>query len=339
MGRRAVRDIPAAILNLLDRQESISTREVVDALDGEVSRQWVHHHLDQMVESGELIQLGHGKATRYQRVLLALRRYDTRRLSEDAVWRELRATVPILEALSGSARDTLAYVFTEMLNNAIDHSGSETVTIRVMLDAPHIVIDVDDEGIGVFANISNSYGGTLVEAAQRLTLGKVTTAAEAHTGEGIFFSSRAVDLFAIQANGLRWLVDNDADDWALGELPHRQGTLVRFKLDPAHARPLAELFDQYTRGEGFRFDTTEAVIKLLDFGVTFVSRSEAKRLAVGLEPFDHIVLDFTGVTAVGQGFVDQLFRVWAKSHPEKQLEWRGANDAVRFMIERGLPRQ
>ncbi|MCB0367566.1 MAG: DUF4325 domain-containing protein, partial [Bdellovibrionales bacterium] len=40
--------------------------------------------------------------------------------------------------------------------------------------------------------------------------------------------------------------------------------------------------------------------------------------------------------AVGQAFVDEVFRVFKDSHPEIEIEHINANDAIEFMIKRGL---
>ena len=84
---------------------------------------------------------------------------------------------------------------------------------------------------------------------------------------------------------------------------------------------------------------TRAVIRLLAIGTEFVSRSQAKRLVNGLEKFREVVLDFKGVDIVGQGFADEVFRVWAKEHPEVNLIPTDMNDAVAFMVERAIRHQ
>lgn len=86
------------------------------------------------------------------------------------------------------------------------------------------------------------------------------------------------------------------------------------------------------------FDRNRAVVKFIAHGTRFVSRSEAKRLARGLERFRVVTLDFQGVEAVGQGFVDELFRVWARKHPGTELEPVHMGEAVEFMVRRGLSR-
>jgi hypothetical protein len=63
----------------------------------------------------------------------------------------------------------------------------------------------------------------------------------------------------------------------------------------------------------------------------------AKRLLANLERFREVILDFRGVEGVGQGFVDEVFRVWARDHPEVKLIPVEMNEAVEFMVRRGLP--
>lgn len=84
---------------------------------------------------------------------------------------------------------------------------------------------------------------------------------------------------------------------------------------------------------------TSRVVKLFEIGTTFVSRSEAKRLLEGLDAdFDAVDVDFAGVTDVGQGFVDELLRVWPGAHPGKTVNPMNMNPAVEFMVRRGLGR-
>ena len=84
----------------------------------------------------------------------------------------------------------------------------------------------------------------------------------------------------------------------------------------------------------FEFDTTKTVVKLFEYGVRFVSRPEAKRLLQGLERFRHVIIDFAGVEAVGQGFADEVFRVWALAHPQVDLRPENMAPPVAFMVGR-----
>ena len=64
----------------------------------------------------------------------------------------------------------------------------------------------------------------------------------------------------------------------------------------------------------------------------FVARSEARRLLANLDKFREIVLDFRDVRSVGQGFADEVFRVFADRNPGIVLRPENANPAVMAMI-------
>jgi len=52
--------------------------------------------------------------------------------------------------------------------------------------------------------------------------------------------------------------------------------------------------------------------------------------------FDDIDIDFAGVDDVGQGFVDEILRVWPSEHPGIRVHPINMNDAVAFMVRRAL---
>ncbi len=175
---------------------------------------------------------------------------------------------------------------------------------------------------------------SLYAAVQELTKGKQTTAPDRHTGEGIFFSSKAVDLFSLASNGVVWIVNNLRVDHAVGTSATTVGTVVRFEIDPNTDFDLTALFRHFT--EDTKFTRTRPVVKLFALGVNFVSRSEAKRLLAGMEQFTEVEIDFSGVDRVGQGFVDELFRVRPQTNPDTKLTPTNMNEAVEFMVSRGL---
>jgi len=45
-------------------------------------------------------------------------------------------------------------------------------------------------------------------------------------------------------------------------------------------------------------------------------------------------LDFKNVETIGQGFADEVFRIWLNNNPEKKIEYQNANENVLFMIKR-----
>jgi hypothetical protein len=85
-------------------------------------------------------------------------------------------------------------------------------------------------------------------------------------------------------------------------------------------------------------DTSRFVLQLREHGPRLISRSKAKSLVADLDRFREVIFDFSGITGVGQGFVDQIFRVWARAHPEVKLVPREMCPNVEFMVRRGTPR-
>lgn len=257
-------------------------------------------------------------------------------LSEDIVWRRVADDLHLdRDSPAGKIMD---YAFTEMLNNAIDHSGSDTATITWWVGIDQWSFEVRDHGVGVYPKLrAGLHLASEFEAVQELSKGKRTTDRQRHTGEGIFFTSKAVDIFRLTSSGVRWTVDNLRHDTALGVVTVSNGTSVVCQIDPQTDRSLAEIFREFSRDHAFV--RTRPIVKLFEIGTTFVSRSEARRLLDGLEAdFDTVEVDFGGVADVGQGFVDELLRVWPAAHPDKTVIPINMNPAVQFMIERGLSR-
>jgi anti-sigma regulatory factor (Ser/Thr protein kinase) len=323
------------VATLFENGQALQAGEVAEKLG--ITRQTAHRHLRRLVDEGQLIVEGAGRSTRYRSTAPRdERRFPTAGLEEDRVWNEMSGPSSVMAAVSDRPRAILQYVFTEIVNNAIDHSGATEVEVLVSQPGTAVAVEVIDRGVGIFRHIRDKLGlETELEALQELSKGKTTTMPSRHSGEGVFFSSKASDWFEISSGTLRWVVDNRRGDMAVGALdPRVTGTEVRFEVDTDADRDLNQVFAEYT--EDFEFSKTRAVIRLFAIGTDFVSRSQAKRLVHGLEAFREVVFDFNGVNLVGQGFADEVFRVWAKEHPEVQLIPTDMNDAVAFMIERAI---
>jgi anti-sigma regulatory factor (Ser/Thr protein kinase) len=300
-----------------------------------ISRQAAHRHLAALVASGDLRAEGRGRGARYRDAgsLPQSRSYPRAVISEDRVWRELADSTRAIRALGPDARSVFNYGFTEMLNNAIEHSGSRKVQVRFEQIPRGLAFEIVDEGRGVYANVRKTLGlASDLDALQEISKGKLTTLPEGHTGEGIFFTSKVADVFELESGRLRWIVDNVRGDVAVGQVPVRKGTRVRFEAGTKPRRKLADVFAEYTVDLEFR--KTRVVIKLFTLGTRFVSRSEARRVVTGLERFSEAILDFEKVEEVGQGFADEVFRVWAKAHRNTDLTPTNMSEPVAFMVER-----
>jgi anti-sigma regulatory factor (Ser/Thr protein kinase) len=289
-----------------------------------------------MLDAGAISQQGGGRSVRYFPPIRTFhRRLPRQGLEEGDVWDEIRRSVPeVSEPRAAKARAVLAYAFTEMLNNAIDHSGSREVEVSFDIREQTAKFTVADEGIGVYENVRTKFKlASVIAALQEISKGKVTTQSDRHTGEGLFFTSKAADFFQLEANGLEWSVDNRRNDTAIANAPERRGTRVQFELSLLTTKSMDAIFAQYSE-QAFQFDTSRIIVKLFEHGVDFVSRSEAKRIVTGLERFRHVIVDFRGIKSIGQGFADEIFRVWSEAHPDVRLEAINMEDPVKLMVER-----
>ena len=300
-----------------------------------VSRQMAHRILSRLVDEGILVRSGAGRSVSYHDSggLPFVRRYPRAVIAEDRVWTDVSSACRAVGALAKPARSILQYAFTEILNNAIEHSGGHEIEVRFENAPDGLAFIIADDGVGVFANLRKMlHLESDLVALQELSKGKLTTLPAGHTGEGIFFTSKAARIFEMSSHGLRWIVDNVVGDTAVGSSPVRRGTVVRVEVAHKPHRTLAKLFAEYT--EDFAFTKTRIVVKLFTIGARFISRSEARRVLANLEKFSSVVLDFSGVDEIGQGFADEVFRVWKTSHPAIKLEAASMSAPVAFLVRR-----
>ncbi|MGH3428860.1 MAG: ATP-binding protein, partial [Mycobacteriales bacterium] len=193
-------------------------------------------------------------------------------LSESSVWRQVVDDLNL--PTESPAGKIMGYAFTEMLNNAIDHSESQTAEITWWVSQDQWSFEIRDYGVGAYSKLREGlHLASNFEAIQELSKGKRTTDRQRHTGEGIFFTSKAVDFFRLTSAGVRWTVDNLRYDTALGLAPTIEGTSVVCQIDPQTDRSLLDVFQKFT--DDHAFVRTRPVVKLFEIGTTFVSRSEA----------------------------------------------------------------
>jgi len=321
------------VRRLVDRRGEIQNRDVARALH--VSPATAHRLLQALTMGRILERRGRGRAARY-RLRNLRRRFRRAGLDEHRAWEGVAAEIARIRPLDTASARTLAYAASEMLNNAVDHSGGKTVEVAVRFErAGATVATVRDDGVGVYRRISEDFGyATPPDAIVQLEKGKLTSDPARHSGEGLFFSSKAVTRFRLESQGTAWIVDNQVRDSAIAPSEIRRGTRVELVVLPGHVPRLEDVFAAYTDPESLRFTRTRATIKLAGLGTTLVSRSEAKRLVARLTDFRQAILDFSGVQVAGQGFCDEVFRVFARAHPDVTLEPVGMNDTVAFMVNR-----
>lgn len=312
-----------------------------------ISPQGVHKHLIPLINEKKVLKSGNTRNTLYtlpssekSRVMAAANwTYPVNdQIGEQEIWDT--TLKPKLESLKENVKDIVEYGFTEMVNNVKDHSQAKQLLVSYKIIDETLHLKVQDNGIGIFRKIRESLGlPTLREAILDLSKGKLTTDHTRHSGEGIFFSSRVFDQFVLTANGLSYVRLNTEldEDWLIGDEVDEGGTSVAMSIALNSNRTREEVFRKFTSNEDFSFSKTHVAIELgLLAGETYVSRSQAKRILSGLERFRFIVLNFKRVKSVGQGFVDEVFRVFKNAHPDIQIDVTNTNESVDFMIRRGL---
>lgn len=250
-------------------------------------------------------------------------------LDEDSIYFEDISS--LFQDVSEEAQHLWCYAFMEMMNNAIEHSKCENIYCRVVQDVLYTEITITDDGIGVFKNVQNyleeklSKDVTYQDVLTELYKGKLTTASENHSGEGIFFSSKTMDEFAIWSDDAIYVqgvtertkfVQNHLIAYYT-RLKHI-GTAVMMKLDNQTKRKLGEVFDMYAPiDEGFI--KTRIPIKEVCTGGQPMARSQARKILWRLEEFSQAELDFSEIDFMGQGFADEVFRVFKAHHPEVEI--------------------
>ncbi len=304
-----------------------------------VSRQVANGYLQGLLHDGLVEAEGTTVARVYRLKVLAevQRSFAREGLEEDPVWREVVA--PRVADLPENIRNIWHYGATEMINNAIDHSGADEVVVGVRRNALWTEVTVADGGEGIFLKIQRAFGlHDPREAILELAKGKLTTAPTYHTGEGIFFTSRAMDYFEIESHHLRFSHSPRRDDAIVEQTADTPGTRVRMQLANRSPRVLRDVFAAYyTDPEEFNFDKTVVPLHLAQYtGEKLISRSQAKRVANRFERFKRIELDFTGVSEIGQAFADELFRVFVNAHPGIVVVPVNAEPLVAQMIRRAV---
>lgn len=301
-----------------------------------ISRTSASSHLRWLTDNGFLSSSGKTRAVQYS--LTELRYYEDRYALDDAkehlIYHDFSF---VFEPCQKNVSDICHYGLTEMINNAIDHSNGKFVDIEAYFDGKKITLEVFDNGIGIFQHIATEMDlSDPREAILELHKGKLTTDPDNHTGEGIFFTSRAFDEFSIHSDDLTFSHHTErAEDLLFDFGDEFKGTLVVMELSAKTRKKLKNIFDRYTSSDDLAFDTTIIpIVKLTYNNEPLNSRSQAKRLLSRLDRFRHIILDFKGVPFAGQGFVDEVFRVFQRNHPEIQIQVNNSNKEVTKMINR-----
>lgn len=330
-------EIDAALLARVEEHPRDLVAAVADALG--LTRQSVITRVRALIGAGYLAKSGSTRPT--------YRTGSNRRgtftcalcgLEEDGVW--WQDVAPLLDGLPANVAGICQYGLTEVVNNAIDHSGGAHLRVGVDRTRERVMLTVSDDGIGIFRKITRALNLPDARLALlELSKGKLTTDPRRHTGKRVFFASRVFDGFRIASGGLVFGHDaRGASDRLDATEPRRtgRGTNIRMEIACASKRTLKQVLDQFSSGpDDDAFERTVVPVRLAQLdNETLVSRSQARRLLQHVERFRTVELDFAGVAGIGQAFADEVFRVFANAHPTVELAAVHARPEVRQMIRR-----
>ncbi len=337
---RQITDRTKIIRNFLIDAVRAGRQDIVPSASSvfNISRQSIHKHLTALVKEGQLAATGHTRARVYSlgSVRSHIAHYPLANLDEHIVHRKDFSF--IFEDLPETVAEICHYGFTEILNNAIDHSEGKSVIIFAKRNEKKVVIQIFDDGEGIFKHIARLLGlPDPRESILELSKGKLTTDPDNHTGEGIFFTSRSFDYFHIDSGDLCFSHSNDIpNDYLLHNDQDKEGTIVHMEITLDSTKDLGAVFDEYSSGpDEYRFEKTVVPVRLALYeGESLVSRSQAKRILNRVERFRSVILDFEGVDKIGQAFADEAFRVFTNSHPNIELIPLNTAPRVKQMIAR-----
>lgn len=337
-----VQDLRNIILKAVGRSDGVRLRDIARVTG--FSRAYVHRYFQSLQEDGKILLVGKANTARYiaagstaaekarKKILTAHRILANPGTEEDRVLEEIRRSTGVLSDLPVNILKITEYAFTEMLNNAIEHSRSKTIDVLVNRSEQGVRFKIRDWGIGIYRNLKETRGlASELEAIQELIKGKQTTDPDRHSGEGIFFTSKAVDSLVLKGSGKRLVFDNHLHDVFVHDAKRIVGTLVECGISVSSKMILADVFAEYM-GNEYKFDRSRVAVRLFEAGGAFVSRSQARRILANLDSFSRIALDFRNVESIGQGFADEVFRIWAPKHSNIKIEVLNAGENVQLMI-------
>ena len=304
------------------------------------SRRQAGRLLHKLVTLQWLVSLGTPRKPLYRPGPLrqVVKRYALAGLQEDLPWR--RDFAPCFELAAPMMR-MAQHAFTELLNNAIDHSAGSAVAVSMRQTPLQLQLLVSDDGCGVFQRIAQSFDILDPQLAMlELSKGKLTSAPNRHSGHGLFFTSRLADVFDIHANDSAFQCRAwERRTWHAGRpgpVAARSGTSIYLAIALDTTRTLESVQRAHSAsGTGYDFERTSVPLHLIGGGAAdtmLASRADAKRALHRLGQFRHAEIDFSGIGHIGHGFADEIFRIFGRQHPALELHPVGMAPQVAAMV-------
>lgn len=324
------------VKEFIKKKGKIASRDIQDEF--KISRAMADRYLKQLIKDKFIRKYGKTRGAYYQwgdashYPLMFEKRFYSSNKDEDQVFELINAYMNFTQQANKNTFEIVRYGMTEMINNVIDHSESKKYYVKVIITDYTMTITVRDYGIGIFRNIVSKMNFIEPEdAIFALMKGKVTTNPETHSGEGIFFTMKAMDRLIIRSYNDE--ISSEDDEITVASIRKIEGTEIQFTISRNTNKVLRKIFDKYA-GEKFqyKFDRTHVYMNI-GTADALVSRSKAKRIIQGMEKFKEIEIDFNGVKSIGQGFSHEIFNVFLKNHPNVKIIVSNAVTPIKAMVK------
>ncbi len=290
----------------------------------DVSHRAIAWHLRKLVDKGLLSTAGKARAKTYHLRTVGSEDHIMSvgpELEEHVVWRE--KVLPHLDEVPENVLGICEYGFQEIFNNVIEHSQADLVVVRVAMNAIKVIIQVTDDGVGIFSKIKEEFGlDEPKHALLEISKGKLTTDQEGHLGEGVFYTSHMFDKFSVLSGELAYHRKYQRDEWInrVADIEPITGTVFNMEISLHSERTVRQIHRQFETGVNRDFSRTHVPITLNRYATEqLISRSHARRVLARLERFTEVMLDFQGVDEIGRAFADEIFRVYQRKHPDLKI--------------------
>ncbi|WP_337415648.1 STAS-like domain-containing protein [Anaerotignum faecicola] len=342
LAKKQREQIKKYILKQIEDKNKDFVKKTVEVF--EISKTTVYRYVREMIDGGVINKTDEKEFPYALATQIFPFYYDTKDdLQEDVIYNsDIRDKI---SEFPRNVQEIWKYSFTEIMNNAIEHSEAEHIYGILRKNNLNTTIIIGDNGIGIFNKIQNYFKTklgmniTLDEAVAELFAGKLTTDSSRHSGEGIFFTSRAVDDFMIVSGAKIFSHSSynefitDLKEMSSVEKKENDGTVVFMKLSNSSPKDLTDIMFKYSDVDRGFYKTVLPIVNMIENGDP-VSRSEARRLGTVIKRFEEVTLDFENVESVGQAFVHELFVVFTRENPKIELKIENANEAITKMISR-----
>ena len=333
-------EIKLYLLRKIQEDDEFVVSKVADAFG--ISMTSVKRYIDSEINSNHIC-LDSNRNCKYNLVFENFEfNYNLQELTENDDEIIYEDVLPLINS-NNNALNIWSYVLSEILNNAIEHSFGKKVTANITKSCLFTRITIVDDGIGAFKSILDykyknvNKKNDLREAVLELFKGKFTSSPDNHSGEGIFFSSKMLDKFALVSDvtifktgyeGDFELINSHLLSYAMKFT--KKGTVVVMELENETNRKAKDIFNEFSNIEDGIIKTRIPVFEACRERNP-IARSQARRIVERLEKFKEVVLDFDRCEIMAQGFSDELFRVFQNNNPEVKLIPINMNEEVKWM--------